>query len=301
MKKFFLILTSLILVCSFVGCTGENEPEETKQIVGGGTTPSQQSPSETTTSEPSENITIQEQVCFDHDGIKVTAKSITTDSIWGTGIKLLVENNTSKDYSIGVNEVIVNNCMASSLFSCKVAAGKKTNDTLYLSDSSLKAAGITNIGQIEIYFYVYDSSTYSTVYNAECTTIKTSFYDKMDPSFNNTGREIYNKDGIRIIGKYVDEDTLFGSSIVLCVENKTNQNITVSCDDISINGYMVSGLLASTVYSGKYAIDDITIFSGELEGNGITSIDTVELKFRIYDSETFKTIVNTEPIQFSTK
>ncbi len=68
---------------------------------------------------------------------------------------------------------------------------------------------------------------------------------------------------------------------------------------MSINGYMVTVLLSSTVYQGKYAVDHITVFSASLEENGITSIDTVELKFHIFDSDTLETIANTDAIGFN--
>lgn len=42
---------------------------------------------------------INEQVLVDQDGIKITATEYVTDSIWGDGIKLLVENNSAKDYT----------------------------------------------------------------------------------------------------------------------------------------------------------------------------------------------------------
>ena len=40
--------------------------------------------------------TIDEAVVFEKDGIKITAKEYTTDSIWGDGIKFLLENDTDK-------------------------------------------------------------------------------------------------------------------------------------------------------------------------------------------------------------
>ena len=54
---------------------------------------------------------------------------------------------------------------------------------------------------------------------------------------------------------------------------------------MSINGYMMTPLFSTTVYDGKKSIDDITIMSSDLEANGITSVDQVELKFHIYNAE----------------
>lgn len=296
MKRIFAAFTAVLLICLAAGCgaeTGEdkkiNSPEPGRTTETGGS------------NAINNEFTIDEQVCFEYGGVKVTAKSVEKDSIWGTGIKLLIENDSDKDYSVGTDAVIVNNCMVSSLFSCSVSAGKKANDVLYLSSSSLNAAGIEKIGQIEMYFYLYDSSDYKRVYNADCVTVKTSLYDTMDTSADSTGHELYNKNEIRIVGKYVDENTFWGSSVLLYIENNSDKNITVSCDDMSVNGFMVISLSSTTVYKNKYAFGDITILSSSLEENGITSIDTIELKFKIYEADTFKTIDTTEMLNFPAK
>ena len=106
-----------------------------------------------TSVETSSNVTINEQVLVDQDGIKITATGYETDSIWGEGISLLIENNTDKDYTVGCDALIVNDYMISDLFAETVAAGKKSNSNMYLSSSQLKAAGIENVGKVEMYFH----------------------------------------------------------------------------------------------------------------------------------------------------
>ena len=46
------------------------------------------------------------------------------------------------------------------------------------------------------------------------------------------------------------------------------------------------------------AVEDITIFSSDLEENGIEKIEDVELKFHIYDAETYDTIADSDVITF---
>nr|WP_288555506.1 hypothetical protein [uncultured Mediterraneibacter sp.] len=70
-------------------------------------------------------------------------------------------------------------------------------------------------------------------------------------------------------------------------------------DDMSINGFMMSPFFSTTVYNGKKSIDDITIFSQDLEDNGIESIDQVELKFHIYNADSYSTIADSDPITFT--
>jgi hypothetical protein len=64
---------------------------------------------------------------------------------------------------------------------------------------------------------------------------------------------------------------------------------------------MMTPYFSTTVYDGKKAFDDITIMSSELESNNITSIEEVELKFHIYNADTYDTIADSDPITFSAK
>ena len=244
--------------------------------------------------------TIEEQVLIDTNGIKITAKEYLTDKIWGDGIKLLIENSSDTDYTVGCDALIVNDYMITDLFSSKVAAGKNANETMYLSSSGLKAAGIESVGKVEMYFHASDAE-YNMVFKNEYAEIHTSEYDNMDTTPNDAGTELYSADGIRIVGKTVDENSFWGSAILLYVENNSGKSVGITVDDMSINGYMITPYFSTTVYDGKKALEDITIMSNQLEENGIESIDNVELKFHIYNSDTYETIADTEPITFSAK
>lgn len=244
-------------------------------------------------------VTIDEQVLVDQDGIVVTATEYVTDSIWGDGVKLLLENNSDRDVTVGCNALIVNDYMITDLFSSEIAAGKKSNETLYLSSRQLNAAGIENAGKIEIYFHIYDSSTYDPVFDSECVVIQTSEYANMDTTPNDAGTELYNQDGIRIVGKTVDENSFWGTAVLLYLENNSGKNVGISVDDMSVNGFMMSPFFSTTIYEGKKSIDDITVFSSDLEENGIKTIEEVELKFHIYDADSYSTIADSEPITFT--
>ncbi|MCR5775732.1 MAG: hypothetical protein K6G42_11670 [Lachnospiraceae bacterium] len=247
------------------------------------------------------NITIDEQVLVDQDGIRITATGYEADSVWGEGIGLLIENNSDKDYTVGCDALIVNDYMISDLFATTVAAGKKATDTMYLSSTQLKAAGIDSVGKVEMYFHAYDDDSLDRLFSEVYSEIKTSEFDHMDTECDDSGTELYNKNGIRIIGKTVDEDSFWGMAILLFCENSSGRKISINIDDMSINGFMVTPYFSSMIYDGKKAVEDITIMSGDLESNGIESIDEAELKFRIMDADTYDTIDETDTIAFSAK
>lgn len=81
---------------------------------------------------------INGEVLVDQDGIKITATEYVTDSIWGDGIKLLVENNSAKDYTIGCDALIVNDYMITDLFSADVAAERSRMRLCIYRQQSLK-------------------------------------------------------------------------------------------------------------------------------------------------------------------
>lgn len=303
-KRFAAVLCFVVFAAMALG-SGQSDSGETKQIVSSEESEAagvdKSTPEASEASENSDDIavTIDEQVLFEQGDIVVTATEYVTDSIWGDGIKLLLENNSDKDITVGCNALIVNDYMITDLFVSSIAAGKKSNETLYLSSTQLKAAGIENVGKIEIYFHVYDSSTYETVFDTECVTIQTSEYANMDTMPNDAGTELYNQNGIRIVGKTVDENSFWGTAILLYLENNSGKNVGISVDDMSINGFMMSPLFSTTVYDGKKVIDDITVFSSDLEENGIEAIEEVELKFHIYDADSYSTITDSDTITFS--
>ena len=258
-------------------------------------TPASSDKDEKTTSD---EVTIEEKLCFEYKGITVTAKKIVYDSWEGTGLRLNIANDTNKTYTVAVENVIVNDCMMVDYFSCEVAAGKKANDTIYFSSAALDEAGIEQIGKIEIYFYIYDPETYDRVYESECVTITTSAYDNMNTARKNDGHILYEGNDIKIVGQYVEQYNWLGKSIVLYIENNRNENVNISCEEMSINGYMVSGWMYETIYAGKYIITEISISDSDLEDNDIDKIEEFELKFEVKHPDTYKVIFKTDALSF---
>lgn len=299
-RIFVMLLTTVVFL---TGCGQATQDNEKKEIVANEKETQVQeeeySYEQSEISSEDAEVTIEEQVLLEQDGIKITAKGITEDSIWGEGIELLIENDSDKNISVGCNALIVNDYMISDLFAQTVATGKKANEVMYMSSSELEAAGITNIGKIEIYFHVYDDDSYDKLFDSDCITILTSQYENMDTTPVDEGQELYNQDGIRIVGKYVDENSFWGTAVLLYMENTTNQNVGISCDNMSINGFMVTPYFSSTIYAGKKAVSPIHILSTDLENSGITSVEELEVNFHIYNEDTYDTVADTGAIAFS--
>jgi hypothetical protein len=313
MKIKLVRILSVILVCSMflfaaVGCgssdktdkkdrhdTTEEEDKDTDETSGDETEAEDTEADETS----SDVLSIDEGVLLDQDGIVITSKGLVEDDIWGVGISLQIENNSTADIGVMCNAVIVNGFMISDLFSSEITASNKANETLYLNSYELSEIGIDTIGQIELYFNVYDAVSYDTILDSEVITIQTSQFADMDTTSMDGGYILVDQDGVKVIGKYVDENSFWGKSVLLYIENNSGQDIDLGCDAMSINGFMVDPYFSSVVYDGKKAMTAMYIYDTDLEANGITSIDEIEVSFQVYDDATFSTLFETEPLFFA--
>ena len=256
------------------------------------TTAAETTAGETTVAETnaasSSGITLEPQLLLEKDGIKITAQEWVTDEFWGNGIKLLVENDTAKKVSVSTNALIVNNYMVTDTFVADVAAGKKTNEVMYLDSDELEAAGV---------------ESYDTLWDADVVTLQTSAYAQMDMTADEEkeGLELFNEAGIRVVGMAVDENSYWGKSILFYIENTSDKNVYVSVEDLSINGYMIEPYYSQMLYAGKKAVSAMDLLQNDLDANNIKSIDEVELKFQVYDAVTFDDIVVSDPISFATE
>ncbi len=291
MKK---ILCLALILCTFlVGCTlSGGGGEDTKSLVpptqgtnaGESGTPGT-SGEESSSPSPSEIAEIETQVLYEKDNFKITATGLELGSLWGSGVKLLLENGSDKTVRFSCQYVVVNNYMISDLlFSAEVAAGKKSNETLYFSN--FDESGITKIGCIELYLRIIDSESYDEIAATGRLEIKTNLYDAMDGATAD-GTEIFNKEGVRVVAKYLSESTIWGKSVVLYIENNSDKDLRIDVEDLSVNDFSFSNLDMFTVLAGKKSVDAITLFDSELEKNNIDTVEKVEFKLEFMEPESY--------------
>ncbi|MDD4369164.1 MAG: hypothetical protein PHP39_09565 [Oscillospiraceae bacterium] len=245
-------------------------------------------------------VTLPETVIFQQNGLTITPKGLEDDPIWGLGIKLNIDNQTERNLMVQSSYAAVDQYMTEALFSCDIAAGKSANDTLYLGSSGLEAAGIIAPGEIRLHLSVADSDNYETVLEPAEMVLQTSAYGQTDvPEPSEDGIELLNQDGVRIVGRYVDDSSFWGAGILLLLDNQTGQDILVQCDNMSVNDVMITPYFSSTVFAGCRGYSEITLLSSDLEENGITSIDKAELTFNIYNASDYSSLIQTDPLQFT--
>ena len=289
MKKRTIIalVAALVIGGTMFGGCGSSDASVDKEISG--------SSSDSKKEEPKE-VTVEETVLMDANGIKITVKGLE-DGLFGTDLKLLIENNGDQNVTVQARNSSVNGFMVDTMMSQDVAAGKKANTTLTFSTSGLKDGNITTIANMEFSFHIFDTETWDTYYDSEIILVETSAAENYTQTFDDSGTEFYNANGIRIVGKGLSsEDSFFGPGLIVYIENETGQNITVQARDTSVNGFMIDTSMSQDIVAGKKALTAVTFFSSSLEENAIEEIESVETSFVIFDMDTWSDIAATEVI-----
>ena len=61
----------------------------------------------------------------------------------------------------------------------------------------------------------------------------------------------------------------------------------------------MSAIFSADIMPGKKAVDAITFLDSDLEDNGITNIEDVEVSFNIFNTDSWDTVVDTDVVTIS--
>ena len=96
---------------------------------------------------------------------------------------------------------------------------------------------------------------------------------------------VVDNEKVSVIVTDYDEDGFWGYTVNLFLVNKTDKELTYSVDEASVNGFMADPFWATSVGAGKVAFASMSWSDSDFEDNDITTVEEIEMKFNIYDSE----------------
>ena len=236
-------------------------------------------------------ITLKNEVVLDNELFSITAKSIDEDSEYGYLVNLLIENKSpDKTYTFGIQKGQVNGVEVDPYTIIFINPGKKANIKVFIEN--LKEYGIEEYTDIELIVNVTEGKyTYDEPYTMS-ESIHIYPYGK-----ENAGKFVYEAkagDQVLVDNEYVtviytgdNKENELGYSINLYIVNKTDKDITVSGDDMSINGYMVGADFFKDVSAGKVSLSNIQWYEETFKENDIdeSKINDIEFSLDIYPPE----------------
>lgn len=235
------------------------------------------------------------QVLLDKRGLVITATGLNENGAQGPALNLSIENRSETDVTVQTRDASVNGYMMDASFSVTVAAGRKAEESVLFLASRMERSGIETIADVELSFHILDQNRI-TFLDSDPVTVRTPAADTYQYRFDDSGEELYNENGVRIISKgFSENESVFGPGLVLFIENTTDRAITIQAKDVLVNGTPVNVIFSEDVLAGKRSAAAVTLLDTSLQDSGIGEIRNVKFYLHVVDRDQRTTLFDTAP------
>ena len=290
-KNRIFFATLLVLVMVFTAaCTGKDANTTTTAATGNDTQSTDPSLDMSIVTEPTEDEeTVATQpmpdmagtVVYDENGIKITITGFEF-SAHGFSIPALIENNSDRNVMVETDQFSCNGYMFGSGISAFLKPGTESVQSFSFANWQLEVQGITQLHNIQFIVNVEDSDTWDVIDTSELLTL--NFTEDFTPTYDYSGTEIYNQDGVRVICRGAGSASWNNGTVYFFIENNSGRNITVSGGWIKINGIATSSGFSGSLRDGAAIVSYIPML--DLSSCGLNSVDEIEtLTFQLYVME----------------
>jgi hypothetical protein len=238
------------------------------------------------------NYTLKNQVVVSNSNVSFTVKKISDNSLLGTDMQVILENKTEKNLMYSIDNVAVNGFAVEPFWATSVSAGKKAVSTITFYTSDIEKYGITSLDEIEFTLRIYNKDDWmeDDVLNQKYIIYPTGKVpgSVSHPSIKITDEDVLYINDSNCLFAVVGDcrmDDIMGYIVPLYIENKTDVDLTVTWDNVSVNGFMVDPFFATTVPAHQKKLANVTFFTSSLEESYIDEVERIEFDLRIYDSD----------------
>lgn len=108
---------------------------------------------------------------------------------------------------------------------------------------------------------------------------------------------IYDSGGIKVAMLSIQYGGVFGPSLILLIENASQNAIRIRVNEVVVNDFMLKSMLESDVASGQSRIEELVLSGETLERSGIVDIQTIAFSLGVTDSDNRNQSITTGRIQ----
>ena len=312
MKRIFCLLLCLSLLLSLAAC-GKQESDPTEVVVQPAPTElPTEAPAAAETEAPTEAPTESPVVSFEtaelinNENLVFTVSEFVTSEHLGLEMKVYCENKTDKTVIFSLDGVSVCGIMYDPFWAEEVTGGSAVHSSVSFDTYQLEQMGITSVDEISFRLSVIDSDAWMdepladdhfTVYPTGLTA-ETVVY----PEYRHKNGEtvVLDNENLLFIIEKVDDagDDLF--SVSCYIANRTDKDLLLSWDGVSVNGMMVDPFWAAAVGAGKQLYTTVSFFRSDLEAQGIEDVREIVFTLTGIDYENFDTVLE-ENLTFQPK
>jgi hypothetical protein len=235
-------------------------------------------------------------VLYDRDGIKITVTAFDTNGYYGPEIEVIISNTSDKEVLVNTQNLSVNGYMMDdALLYAEVEPGTEVEDFFMFSSNEMARRGIKELSKVEFFIEVMDPETYETIHKTGLLTLNLT--PECNQAIDYSGTELYNDGSIRIIYKGMESNSLFDGLVYFFIENSTGKDVSVYADSITINGVQCDEVFWADLRKGTVVLDTMVLWDlSAVNLESIDQIETMELKFRVIDSESWDDLTVTDTV-----
>lgn len=218
-----------------------------------------------------EDITVQEQVLFDKEGVIIKLLSVEEATAYSCNMKVVVENNSEESYEIVVDSAL-DGIMAYGFFlredqdDSRIQAGEKVtgNIDIWSPDKMEAQTPISNIGlRLEL-----NSLDETGIGFSDKISIGTSAGNLSIPIVTPHGTVAYDKNKVKVVVLNNDlQYRMWGAYLKIYIENNSDMDISFSFKNLIANNVKDTRISGSYLYckalAGTQAFLTTTIFESE--------------------------------------
>lgn len=168
---------------------------------------------------------------YDNDGITISLQSANASSL-----KMRIDNMSSANIHIYGESSVINGFSFPALLIQDVYSGKTATAEIHLDSSALSVAGISNIADVSLYTHI-TAEQGDELYRGRIEAVIDSSYSQ---PIDSSGAVVYSSDDYYISARLYNIDNPCEAMLVY-VENKTDNCLSLMCNSVSVNDVMLEG------------------------------------------------------------
>ena len=232
--------------------------------------------------------TYKNKSIYNENGVKLISSAIIGNKD-NRALMLEFENTGDYQVELELSDITLNNLRVDTTDEIKSIICRNKKCIMTVSTESVEYRDVYGLDEIcKIGLAIVQQET-EYITNKKVVSFEIS--DKAE-KYDDSGYEVYNKNGLRIVTKkLVKDDSEYSNDIntLMLAENRGNETVSIECDfeGLTVNGKEIDYLYDGTeLRSEEASVIKIVLMSDSLEDNGIFEIgDIKEIRMKIVVNE----------------
>ena len=299
MKKILSLLLVLCLLTGLTACGGEPQtatepaalPEATQAPgeTGAPTEAPVETPEETEAPTEAAAYITEALVLVDDENVTFTVEGFVENAYLGTEMHVALENKTDKTVIFSLDGVSVCGVMHDPLWAEEVTPGKKAVSVVYFDTFTLAEQGIGALDEISFRLSVVDNDNWmdEPIVDDHFRVFPTGLTAEtvVFPEYRHKNGEtvLLDNDKLLFIVEKVDDADDDFYTLNCYIANRTDRDLLLNWDGVSVNGFMADPYWGAAVGAGKQLYTQVRFLASDLAERGIETVTEMEFTLTASD------------------